>query len=562
MPDNGKAIQPAEEADIEGSSGLAIWRSRARSLADEFRSDPARWGSFLLVAVASAAFAAWLLNLGRQQWFVTDEFDYFNSGHEPLITWLLRPHNEHTIAFTKAWFGSMSDFVGLRHYGLYMIPLVTAHLVVVAAIYRLTWISTGSRVIATGTALVSLAMGAAAGTLTWAGQFQYVGSVAAGLIVILLAVQSSTRRAVAVAIALTVFGTLNGTAFVAFGLAASIVYARRRLWGEAILVAAIPIGWELASRFVWAPQDPYAAHELGQILREGPAVAYSVLDTAISQTLGETHLSSAVLTALVLGTLALISVNIRSRRTALSGRVVVALAMVAILTMLSLLVARLALGTELSSGGGYSYLFLVALLPVGGILLGHMARSKAALLGAAGVFLTISLMGVNTISDKAASLQSWKINGAHLMQTAAAELNAGMPTFPDQVPVPDTAPTVSQEQLRSLVASGQLDAVIAVPVEADQVSLNMQWRLASAGQTAGVCRDLAAGEGFAVPVGASVSILGLSPGAAVDLRYASSIAARQFEVPTTVASLQTLSQRTAAVTVEAASVRVCLPSWE
>ena len=531
---------------------------KGRTLAGRIRSDPARWGSIALVTIASAAFAAWLLYFSRQQWFVTDEFDYFNFRGDPLIVWLLRPHNEHTIVFTKAWFALLGNFVGLRHYFLYMIPIVACHLVVVATIYRLTWKSTSSRVITSGVALVSLAMGAAVGTLTWAGQLQYVGSVAAGLIVVSLAIESSGRRALAIVIVAAIFGTLNGSAFVAFGLAAAVMYGRRRLWTEAAAVAAIPLGWEVINRIVWAPQDPYAATGLGQILDQGPAFAYSILDTAISQTLHETHLSSVVLAALVLGTLTLLSLDLRWRRTAMSGRVVAALALAVILTMLSLIVARLSLPTN---GAGYSYLVLVSLVPVGGILVGHIARSRAALLGIGAVFLIISLMGVGAFHANAAGLQSWKTNGGHLMQTAAAELNAGMPTFQDQMPVPDTAPTVTQDRLRELADAGQLDAMIIGPVETDQVSLNMQWRLVSEGQAAGTCRDLTVGESFAVPVGTVLSINGRGPGATIDLRYTSTSASRQFAIPIAVVSLKTLSQRPAVATVAAASVRVCMPNW-
>ena len=85
---------------------------KGRTLAGRIRSDPARWGSIALVTIASAAFAAWLLYFSRQQWFVTDEFDYFNFRHDSLIVWLLRPHNEHTIVFTKAWYALLGQFVG------------------------------------------------------------------------------------------------------------------------------------------------------------------------------------------------------------------------------------------------------------------------------------------------------------------------------------------------------------------------------------------------------------------------------------------------------------------
>jgi hypothetical protein len=567
MPESVEATQTAEATSVEGSPQLTSWRRRARSLLAEVKADPARWLSFLVMALATAAFTVWFLALCRQQWFVTDEFDYFGpAGHQSLIAWLIEPRNQHSGFFVFGWFWFLEDFMGLglRHYEIFMIPVVLGHLVVVAAIYRLTWIASASRVIATGTALVSLAMGGGVGTLTLAGQMVFTASIAAGLIVILLAVQSSSRRALGVVIALSFFGVLNGNAFDAFALAASILYARRRLWWEAIWVAAIPIGWEIGSRLVWpqAQVNIYAATGLGQILRDGPAFAYAALDLAISQTLGETHFTSAVLTALVLGSLALISVGPGWRRTAVSGRVVIALAVSAILTMLALVAARLSYGIVLVTYGGYSYLFLASLLPIGGILLGHIARSRAALLGVAGVFLTVSLIGVVTINDNAKALGTWKLNGARLMQTAAAELNAGMPTYADQLPVPGTAPTVSQDKLRSWAVSGQLDAAIAGPGEVDQVSLNMQWRVAPTDQTAGVCRDLGAGESFAVPVGASPSILGLQLGTAVNLRYANSTAVRQFDVPATgVVSLQTVSQRAAIVTVQAGPVRACLPSW-
>ncbi len=37
--------------------------------------------------------------------FVTDEWDYLSRDTTmPFLEWLVRPHNEHTIVFTKGWF--------------------------------------------------------------------------------------------------------------------------------------------------------------------------------------------------------------------------------------------------------------------------------------------------------------------------------------------------------------------------------------------------------------------------------------------------------------------------
>ena len=312
-------------------------------------------------------------------------------------------------------------------------------------------------------------------------------------------------------IALAVLGTLNGNSFLSFGVVATIVYLRRRMWIEAIAAASIPMAWELIAQSVWAEPRPFAAHDPVQLLLEGPAFAYGILDRAITDTLNLTTMTSAVMTVLVLGTLALLSVGPRWHRTPLSGRVVAALSLAVIVTMVALVASRLSRGVALSAVGGYSYLFLVALFPLSGILLAHVARTRAALAGAAGIFVVVAMIGLAVINANARDLGDWKISGQLLMQTAAAELEAGTPTFPEQIPVPDTAPTVDQEWLRTLVSTGQIPAVVAGPVQVDQVSLNMQWRVVSTDQTTGVCQGLLSGQTARVPAGASVTMIGRRP---------------------------------------------------
>jgi hypothetical protein len=518
-------------------------------------ADAGRAGLLLLTA-ASAVFGVWLLLLARRQWFVTDEFGYFAPDGESVIGWLLRPHNEHTIAFTKAWFGLLLPTVGLRAYVLYAVPLVVSHLIVVAAIYRLTWISTTSRLIAGGTALLSLTMGGSAGTLTWAGQLQYTGSVAAGLIAILLAVDRPIRREFVVLTAIAVVGTLNGTAFVPFALAASITYLLRRRWAAAVVVSAIPLAWQVVVRVVWAPSDPFAATSLEQILRDGPAFAYSVLDAAISQTLAESHLSAALLVAMGIGTLAVVSAA-GSRRTPLAERVATALAVATVLSMLVLIAGRLGRGVEQASAGGYSYLFLATLLPLAGLLLGHVSRSRAAVVGSTGLLLVLSLIGVAVFARSAIALSGWRLSGERLMETAAASLDDGLSTYSDQMPVPDTAPTVTQSQLRSWAMRGWLNAVDMGSVESDQVSLNLQWRTAVAADLVGTCRDVAAGSTFAIRYNSPIFVLALQPGSTFELQYPNSEAKRRLDVPNTPAAIQTLAQRDAVATAETGSIRVC-----
>jgi hypothetical protein len=234
------------------------------------------------------------------------------------------------------------------------------------------------------------------------------------------------------------------------------------------------------------------------------------------------------------------------------------LAMATALTLGSLVVGRLGGGIPMASGGGYSYMLLATILPLAGILLGHVTRTRTASVGAAGVLVAVSLIGVATISDNARSLSAWKLEGQRLMQTAAASLTGGMATYPDQRPVPVTAPTVTQADLRDWADAGWLDAVVAGALEADQASLNTQWRIVPTGGLAGDCSDLSSGGQVSIPAGATVGLVGLEPGAMVDLRYPETAAVRRLIVPTAANSLESLAGRATLLGVAAGSVRLCV----
>jgi hypothetical protein len=517
-----------------------------------------RWGAPAALLVGAAAVGLWLLVLARTQWFYMDEFDYFRSSVDPLIVWLLRPHNEHTIAFTKLWFGSMLPILGLRHYVLYALPLVAAHLLAVGVVYRLTWIATRAGAVALATALMTAAMGAAFTTLTWAGQFQYTGAVAAGLVVILLAFEVPTRARRAALTVAVVFGTFSGTAFVTLALAGAVAYAFRRRRRAAAFVAAVPLGWLLLVRVIWAPGNIYAAHDLGDILRLGPAFAFSVVDVAITSTVGDSHFSAALLVAMAVGILAVLRASLRSMTGGLAGQVIGTLALATILTMLALIAGRLGRGSELSSGGQYSYLFLVTLFPIAGILLGQPAQSRSSVVAIVLTMAAITVMGIATISDGARSLSAWRLDGERVMQAAAAQLAQGLPTYPEQVPVPDIAPTVSQDKLRSWVASGALDPNGGPTEASDQASLNMQWRLIEGADALGQCQSLGSGEQTSVPPAASISLAGVAPGTVISVQYPTSPALRHFGLSSSASALQSVADRAALLSVEAGTARVCV----
>jgi hypothetical protein len=495
--------------------------------------------------------------LAPGQWFVYDEFDYFHAGDEPLLLWLLRPHNEHTIAVTKVWFGALLPIVGLRAYDLYLAPLVVAHIIVIGAIHRLVWHASASQVYAVGSAVMAAAMGAAAGTLTWAGQLQYVGAAAAGMLAIVLAVESPTRARRLALFLITLLGTLSGTAFVPLALASAAAFAVRRRWADGAIVSAIPIGWQLLVRIIWTPELSYAPGGIDEIVGAGPEFAVSVLHAAISQTARTPYLTGPLLVALLAGTLAELS-SIGPRRAKGARLAVGTLALATLLSLAALIAGRLGRGADEAASGHYSYLFLITLLPLGGILLAPFARRRSAVVAAATAMVTLAVLGQLKLADDATALSAWKQHGRAVMQANAAMLAEGAQAYPDPVPAPATAPTVSLETLRSWVAAGWIDRTTGDQTLADQASLNTQWRLIPSMPVAGECRVASMGEEVPVPPDPTLSVAGQAVGTIVTIRYPEGPAARGFELERADWRLESIASRAATLSVDSGEVRICV----
>lgn len=514
--------------------------------------------SIAAVTLASAGFSVWLVDLARRQWFVTDEWSYLSMSSGSSVGWLFRPHNEHTIVLTKLWFQLLLATVGMRHYALYALPLVATHFLVVAAIYRLAWSSTGSRTLATATAFASLAMGAGWGTLTWAGQFQVTGAVAAGLFAIVLAVEGSDRILVPAAIVVAIFGTLSSSSFLAFAGAASLTIGlRRRKFVPAVILLGTPVAWSLISKAIWHPAYKYAATSAGQVLRDGPSFAYAVIDTAITQTFRTGGLTPAVLVALFIGALSSMRSDIQVRAVA-SVLVIECLLLALFFSIGIMVIGRLNQGAELSASGGYSYMLLATLFPLAAALLGHVASSRPATVIIAALFTLLALMGVTTLADEARALSSWKLEGQRLTQTAAAELAGHPVTYMDEIPVPETAPGVTQRQLKVWEKEGKIDARIAGPLEVAQISLNTQWRIEAASGVGHLCRTVAAGASTLVqPHGDTLLLRSGTDWANVDLTYPGLTARRRFVVSPGLWSLESVATRPATLIASGRNVQIC-----
>jgi hypothetical protein len=190
------------------------------------------------VHVASLAAVLVVLTLAcRGQWFFGDEWDFilFRGLHHP-IWGLLRPHNEHWSTLPILWWRATYSVFGLRSYWPYLFGLFATHLIVVHAAWRLMRRADVSPPLATGVALVFGLFGAGSENLAWAFQVGFVGSLAAGMLLLLLVDDRGDRTRVALVAAGAIASLmLSGMSVFMVGAVGLAALAR---WGWRKAVAA------------------------------------------------------------------------------------------------------------------------------------------------------------------------------------------------------------------------------------------------------------------------------------------------------------------------------------
>lgn len=486
----------------------------------------------LLLFGAVLAFA-WYLWLATRQWFVLDEFQYI--GPEPgrnYLKWLLQPHNEHVIVTTKLWFSTVVRVIGLNHYTIFAVPMILGHIWSAVAVYWLARRGTGQRVLGLFAFFIVLFLGAAIGTLTWAGQMQFTWSVAAGLTVLCLAVADGRRVAVAVA-AVAFVGAISGSAYLAFGAIAAVVLLRRRRYWAALGALGPPMLILAVEKLIWNPPTPYAATSLADIAIDGPPFASEVFETAVAATVQISGLGAVVLLALAIATAVVASYPDNKLKDSASALIALSVVGVVFVTLALIVLGRVNKGPDGATGGGYSYLILMPTVPLVFVLisqaLGKNARSHL-LLGAVTAWLVVT--GLVQGGHSAASLSSWKWQGEERLASAAALAVDAAPTFPDGLPAPSTAPTVTQAVVADFVGRGWLTPDPGPREVRAEVTLATQLRVANAPaqscraeaptrvmpqQTVAVGADAAAQVDARLGVVAAVRVIPLKPGQRITL---------------------------------------------
>lgn len=213
-----------------------------------------RWGPVGVLVTGLVAAGVLLVESARRLWFFGDDWEFLlYRGTVPgADLGLLAPHNEHWSTIPILIFRAVFAVVGLRHYLPYALPVIAAHLGVVALMYLLLVRFGTSRWVAVVVCLFLAFLGAGAEDTLWDFQIGFVGSVFFGLLALWLYDRNEQRGwrlpVVWVAVVLALMCSGIGLAMLSIVL---VYAAARRGLVHAALVASVPLAVYAAWYLGW-----------------------------------------------------------------------------------------------------------------------------------------------------------------------------------------------------------------------------------------------------------------------------------------------------------------------
>jgi hypothetical protein len=378
---------------------------------------------------------------------------------------LLEPHNEHLSLIPVLVFKLLFVTVGIDSYWPYRLAVILVHLVCVCLVFVLARRRVGD-VFALAAAALILFLGSAWQDLLWPFQIGYLGSVAAGLAMLLaLERRDTTGRALAcLLLALSIASSSLGLPFACVAVIEILLRAPGR-WDSLdrwrhIWVAVAPLAlYGLWFVFYGNPNaTPGTAHGFGLFRENGPVIPSYVADMAASAFAGLVGLTidwgrPLALLALCFG------IWYAGKRPVGARMVSLVLGLAALWGLTALLRA------QLNAAGDSRYVYPGAVLIV---LLGaelvHGAR--ASLRGSAVAFVAVLFAAVANYGPlKAGSLhfQDWS---SYVRAELGALEVAGPTAPPGLAPDPMRAPDITAD--RYFAAVRQLGSPADTPAEVRQ----------------------------------------------------------------------------------------------
>lgn len=403
----------------------------------------------LLILVV--AFAG-LMRANRYQWFFGDEWDFLaQRGLRHADYGLFVPHNEHWTTVPILIYRGLYSMFGLHSYMPYVAAVVLTHLLVVHLLWRLMRRCGVDPGVAAALSAVYAFLGAGSENLLSAFQTTFIGSVASGLVHILLVSKQGPfgRRDILGWLA-AVIGLMCSSISVTMVAVAGMAALFRRGVRVAVLTVAVPavvyLGW-----LAVVGKEGLGGHETNfDSMLQLPNYAWSGLSTTFER--GSGFPGSGPVLVVGLGTWLFLRTHLRKTRASAA----VAMALGAVLLYVVVGIGRSALGVDQARTPRYVYISLALLLPALGLVLTHaidrLPSRRVVVLGLLGL---VFILNVSQLRDTARN-ESAKELSIKRQLLAALELQSSGALLVSASPDPLFSPNLTLPLLQKMDEQGKV----------------------------------------------------------------------------------------------------------
>lgn len=395
-----------------------------------------------------------LLRTNRFQWFFGDEWDFLaRRGLRHAEYGLFQPHNEHWSTLPILVYRALYSLFGIRSYAPYVLVLVTVHLLIVHLLWRVMRRCGAHPMVVLALTTIFALLGVGSENLLWAFQIGFIGSVALGLVQILLVSDGGALGARdVIGWLVAVLGLMCSGIGVTMVAIAGLVALFRGGARRAFFTVVVPGG----AYVVWLAaigRKGLGSHQTNlDSLLQVPNYVWLGLSTSLERVFGLP--GSGALLLLGLGTWLFLRTDLR--RTAAAPAVAMALG--ALLLYLVVGVGRSAFGVEQARASRYVYICMALLLPAIGLLLSEAAGTLPArhvvILGVLGLVFVHNLAALR----EAARAESLTETGIKRQLLAAVELESSGAQLLSMTPDPVYSPDITVPLLMRMKRDGKLPA--------------------------------------------------------------------------------------------------------
>ena len=372
-------------AAVRASGDLPPGRTRKSAWRNVFHSARGAFWTYIGIVTAGACALLWM---NRHQWFLTEDWVFFERNQPQLLrgdwgAFLFTQYRGHWITSTNVLYEAMYRAFGLRSYIPYLLPTILATCAC-SALIRVHMRRAGVQPwLATGIAALALFYAFGAEDIAKAWQFQFTGAVAFGLGQLLACDHDGPvyrRDALAVGLGFLSIIT-SGIGILFLGIVFLSLCLRRR-WKAAVVNVAPLLGiylvWYLLYGHEWGNSEQARLDDAGTVFR----LVWHGLSLAVD---GLTRLNGTG--GIVVVVVAVLAILTRVPATRRGTAPVVALAVGAPLFFLFSATTRLASFELLSDR--YLHVGALLLLPVVGVVLTRLVGRSRALIAASVVVLAV-----------------------------------------------------------------------------------------------------------------------------------------------------------------------------